>query len=473
MILVQMKYIFNQIETDLKLFDMEICNVKIWQYIRRSIFDNIIGKSKIIDMVKIDIDRSGLSVLKKFLKSLKYILCKKDALISPFRRKEVLIFNHPRRKLIEGQFWSIYTDYLLQDFEFDYQVIESVYENRKPPKTKNTKYLDFAVGLSYLIRKLIFIKFTKEDIRTLRILEKRIKKDYKIDINIISKVKITLKQRKSYMWMLAKLLDVYQPKLIIEVVGYLIIKMTLNELCKRRNITTIEFQHGLLSSLDLAYDFPMNVKLDVFPDYFFSFGKYWEELTRFPIPKENIKSVGFPYLESELKKYKDEKSEKILFISSWAYGKDLSEFAIEFAKMSSKEICYKLHPREYKIWKKEYRLKTTQNFTIIDHDEIPLYQLFAESSSIIGVYSTALYEGLMSGLNIFIVNLPGYDYMEEVIKMGYATLISNPTELNEELKKLNSNKAKKIDSNYFFKRDSIENQRKEIQKILNKVNNKH
>ena len=58
---------------------------------------------------------------------------------------------------------------------------------------------------------------------------------------------------------------------------------------KDLNIETIELQHGTFSKYHLGYSFPgRRKKIDHFPDKFYSWGKYWNELIELPIKKESI-----------------------------------------------------------------------------------------------------------------------------------------------------------------------------------------
>jgi hypothetical protein len=460
------KEIFELIEEELNLFEMKICGVKLWQYIRFLVF-SAIQRSKPFKK-----SHAWHYWLKKIFVLLKYSFIK-NALIG--KKKDILVFNHPRRKIIDGQNWAIYTDLLIKSggLGSNYQVIELAYEERKPAMIKETKMLDFAQTMAFLYRIFIKVRFNDRELTQLKQLENRIKNDFGINLNIVSLGKKKIREIRSYFWILNKLLDVYQPKLIIEVVHYDRILMALNDLCKKRGIPTIEFQHGRIGPYHLAYDFPSNIRIDVFPDYFFSFGKYWEVNTRLPILKEKIITGGFPYLESEFKKYeKMSKSDQILFISSdtlgGSIGKALSKFAHKFAEITDNKIIYKLHPKEQSGWKKEYPWLRNEKIRVIDHDNIPLYKLLAESKVLIGVGSTVLSEGLIFGIRTFIVNLPGYKIYTSLINNGIFTLITNPEDLLEELEKTEV-EVKSIDRNFIFKINSLKNQKEAIGDILKNI----
>ena len=108
------KAIFNEIEIKFDLFNFSVSRIKIWQYIRREIFELILEKLKILEKSQDDIDRSILNGIKHFIKSVIYIFLKKDALFYKKENKELLVFNHKKRKLIREKYWEIYTDFFLK-----------------------------------------------------------------------------------------------------------------------------------------------------------------------------------------------------------------------------------------------------------------------------------------------------------------------------------------------------------------------
>jgi len=81
----------------------------------------------------------------------------------------------------------------------------------------------------------------------------------------------------------------------------------------------------------------------------------------------------------------------------------------------------------------------------------------------VGVYSTAIYEGLVFGLRTFIAELPGWESMADLIDGGYATKVADAVGLAKSLK---SAGEKKIDVDYFFKKGALENQKRAIERLL-------
>ncbi|WP_457559292.1 hypothetical protein [Candidatus Harpocratesius sp.] len=460
-----------KLEQDLDLFNLEINGVKLWQYLRYSTFIKI-GLKLGIDEESHHTETRKIRYLKVLLRDFKNIFTKKSALFQRKKKVELLVFNHPRRKLIDGEYWAIYTDFLIDNSNFNYQIIEvpSFTHGWKIPKNKSTRYLDYWVfALRFLQAKLNPFILTKIDRQKLQNINALFKKEFGVDLNISKEMVKILCKRKAYRFIFKQILSKLHPKAVIEVVGYTIQNMVLNELCKEKNIPTIEFQHGIINSYQLAYNFPKNIEINIFPSYFLSFGKFWIEATSLPIPDSHIFSVGFPYFESQFKKFpfNNKKPEKILFISQGSIGKELSSLAVEFSHLTSKKVIFKLHPGEYLKWKKEPYFSSNENIEVIDNDKIPLYQLFCESFAVVGVYSTAVYEALMFKNYIFIYDLPSHVKLGDLINKGYAELVKSAQDLHERVEIL-SNKPfpHQIDLNKFFRSNSLENQIMAIKKIL-------
>jgi hypothetical protein len=78
----------------------------------------------------------------------------------------------------------------------------------------------------------------------------------------------------------------------------------------------------------------------------------------------------------------------------------------------------------------------------------------------IGVYSTAIYEGLAFGCMTYLVDLPGVAYMVKLIATGYAQLVQQPEDIH-----LGKNHID-IDVDYFFAKDWKNNFSNAFDKVL-------
>ena len=187
--------------------------------------------------------------------------------------------------------------------------------------------------------------------------------------------------------------------------------------------------------------------------------------------------MGFPYFEENSKTYieiagnkdKETNQKQILFISQGVIGKYLSKLAYELASnLNQNEMeednnkdytfIYKLHPGEYGTWRENYDYLRKandefDNFTVIDKSEPPLYELFAKSNYQIGAFSTAIYEGLAFNCKTFIIDVPGVEYLDDLIDKNIVKKVKSSEELINYLKEDKDNEIdlKEYDKDYFFK----------------------
>ena len=168
-------------------------------------------------------------------------------------------------------------------------------------------------------------------------------------------------------------------------------------------------------------------------------------------------------------KDKETNQKQILFISQGVIGKYLSKLAYELAdNLNQNEMeeddnedytfIYKLHPGEYGTWRENYDYLTKaidefDNFTVIDKSEPPLYELFAKSNYQIGAFSTAIYEGLAFNCKTFIIDVPGVEYLDDLINKNIVKKVKSSEELINYLKEDEDNEIdlKEYDKDYFFK----------------------
>ncbi|MDE7366057.1 MAG: hypothetical protein K2N24_01740, partial [Lachnospiraceae bacterium] len=269
-----------------------------------------------------------------------------------------------------------------------------------------------------------------------------------------------------------KIFNKIHPKLIIEVVHYNMDCMIINEIAKKEGIRTVELQHGNVFSTHIPYQYAGDMPLKQLPDEIWLLSEYWKKDIHMPIDSRYLIPVGFPYFETRIQKYqekyrKEDNQKTILFISQWTIGKQLSEFAVAFAEQCRDKdyrILYKLHPGEVLTWKEQYTaLDQCMDIEVIDSQETDLYQLFAQSNVLVGVYSTAIYEGLGFGLDTYICDMPRAADMEELYQNGYAVLVKTPEELRELLYRDRKSSSKRQE---FWTKDSLNNIKKQIDRIM-------
>lgn len=455
---------FEDFELENSLFDIWIDGIPLWERMRFPVYRAIesqtgTGQAHAGINTGIRGYLKGLSLfLRNFVSRNPYLSGKTD----------LLYFGHPRRKKTANGYWTdIYCDPIHESSNFDYVHLEKDYHqsHKQPPQTENLRYLDIISYGSKIQQKMGIncpdIPSNKE--KVLEEVQKIIHKEFEAHINLLELAYTQLHIRRTKLWMYRRLLDRIDPEIVIVVVSYG--DETLIEACKEHGTPVVEFQHGVIypSHFGYSYEGPRTKKM--FPDYLFTFGDFWKESVEFPIPDEQVISVGYPYLERSIRRYEESQpDEQIIFISQGTVGEQLSKFALEVDRdpRITYDVVYKLHPGEYDRWKDEYPWLVEANFEVIDDSDRQLYQLFAESSIQIGVGSTAVYEGLCFDLKTYVYDCPGAGTLQPLLDQGAADLVSS----TDQLAALLGQGVNDFDRDFFFAPNAIEQVCKNINQII-------
>jgi hypothetical protein len=408
------------LEDKYQLLTLEADGVKFWQIARMRMYYLIAEKAGVLAKPHRVMNGPG-----KFFASLNYI---KNA-FSTFKifksKVDVLMVEHPRGVDIgDGKIVDIYTYYLANNLRKNGIRCKSIEPPYLGRHIKSSSPYSVAVdGLSVVAKLLsVFYKIkNKKEIKEISaIIEQEIYNKFDFQIHIYSILLFETKAHRSKYkvakWFLRKL----NPKELYVVVSYGYFHFV--KAAKELGIKVIELQHGTYSKYHLGYSYPHGVTdLTYIPDYLYVWNDYWKQINVLPVVNENVVVTGFLYGEEKFKKYKNlRKKKQIVVLSQGVIGKQLSsklDFIIK--KHPEHAIYYKLHPGEYGRWM-DYPLLNHMVLAKKVHvvENTDLYKLLAESEFQIGVFSTALFEGMELGCKTILVDLPGIEYMEELIRSG-------------------------------------------------------
>lgn len=470
---------FLAFEQKFNLFNEKIQSVEYWHLIRFSVYSEIVGQKNSLGQANTSLKNKTMVERVK----IKFKQIPKMILKGPFflKSKDVLILNHSRRVKNERIYECIYTDRIISKLNHSHIVLEDpiLDTHLYPIPQTNIKYTDYIHNL-YLLRRIIY-KFTfkkildeKEKLSIRQVIE-LINKEFNLELNVekwIRDIGNAVLQYKVVYKHLNKIVDKVNPKIILEVVSYGPTRFAINEIAKKRNIPTVELQHGTMGKYHIAYNFAEKKFLRMFPDYVFLFGRFWKDNTRLPIEDSKIKIVGWPFYEHKVKenKYYEKQKNVVLFISQGPIGKKLSKLAVELMgkiKEDDYKIIYKLHPGEYSRWKNEYPWLIGTEIEVIDNNEHDLHFYLAQADIQVGVSSTALFEGLGYGLRTIIYKTFSHQYMEELYSNNLVFLVESSDELKAVIN-LKDNSKNNYDISYFWKENGLDNILLELNKILEK-----
>lgn len=391
---------------------------------------------------------------------------------------DICFLSHARRCLQGNVYECIYTDALAEKFPHSV-TLEKFYEMQhlEPLKSSNVVYLDRIVIKANIYSKLAMKLFVCRN--------KRIKNAVYRELQTALKDILTVKQldefalhalknfylHRYYYKKFKQLVLLMNPKIMVEVVACSTHTMVMNEVCKDLGVKTIELQHGIIERENITYNYSCDATIRQFPDKIFLFGDYYKQDVRYPLNKDCLVPIGFPYFEREIKqRSKNKRTDHrytILILSQGIYTRGLSELAInlqELVRDRGMRILYKLHPNEYTDWRSLHPGLEESGVEVVGQRGISLYDCLATSDVQVGVYSTAIYEGLGFGIRTFIFSQEGAQFMRRLIELGIAELIGSAEEL---LEKLRQKREVNYEIDFFWKQNALENMVKSLQRELN------
>lgn len=409
------------LEEEYKLFELKVNDVFIWEYVRMQVYYKIAASSKIISP---HIKKTTLKDrILLFLSGIKNIF--KHNFWS-LKSADIVIMSHPRSVLVSDEYIDIYSEYFIREISSQVNVIdfESEYQGKHIRKRKhNVHFLDWVK--QYIYVKYFFIQYKKilnsDSLTIITKVEKEIFDKYKIDINLKSFIETKVKLFNIYFNIYNKIFKKVSPQKLYLVVAYNYAPII--KAAKHNNIKVKEFQHGVISKYHLGYSYPsLKNKLHYFPDKLLIWSAMWRKAAEYPISDEDIIVSSFKYLERTKNKYKslNKINNQYLILSQTAISDKICKKILKNKEFFyNKKIIYKLHPFEFDIWEDNKWLLKLRNALDVEiiGEQRSLYELMATSEYQVGVFSTALYEGVEFGCKTILLNVDGIEYMESFINM--------------------------------------------------------
>lgn len=201
---------------------------------------------------------------------------------------------------------------------------------------------------------------------------------------------------------------------------------------RNMSIPVFEFQHGIVNSGHLAYNYP---NIGYYPDAIslpnkiLSFSDFWFKDTF--LPNVDIISIGNDYFFNPLEKIKESSNfdcEDILVISSSAYGVNLAKFILECLECNlflNVNIYFKLHPNQFSD--KVYYINLFSDYKNVNiiSNEMNIPMLIEKTLVTLVVVSTAIYEALQVGRCGIILKRQDYMQHEYLIQENLAYVVDS------------------------------------------------
>lgn len=470
---------FLEIEHKYGLTEERLDGFAYWTFFRRVLAAELMKQTDNCGEVYVYPSRSKIQQTLARLGTIKYALLFGRV---PKGKTDLLILNGERRKWSGSYYECLYTDKIALEYPGSVVLERPYFQGHfRPVETKGLVYTD-SIEIKTMVywysRQLLHKKQIAEIRERMRSnIQKplaEICKAYQIEYSIdqildkmVCGYYVYQVKRKEF----GKILDHIHPKVILEVVGYNMDCMIINELAAARHIPTIELQHGATGAAHIAYNYYAGTRVEQFPQYYFAFSQFWIDSALYPLPPERLREIGFPYLEERAKAVKSRVNKafphQIIFISQPKIGEMMSEMAVKLNELIDKEqyrIIYKLHPGEFERWRERYSKLAASDIEVIDNNVVDLYELFAASEYQIGGYgSTATFEGLEFGLKTYIMKEGAYPMLVDLCEKGIARFFDTAQDL---YRLITSDSGNLSQGYHFWKENALENMKREIDSIM-------
>lgn len=349
------------------------------------------------------------------------------------RPAELLFVGHPRRRRMPDGTWTDpYVDPLLVELGPAATVVEPPHlgDHRTPPRVPGVRYLDDIMLWSGLRGSLGSGRAEEGEARAAASTAEALGRRFGADVAVASRLEEVRRHRATALDLYGALLDRVAPRVLVVVCAYG--REPLIEAAKARGIPVVELQHGIIYPYHLGYTYPAAPKT-TFPDHLLTFGTYWNAATAYPISSERVHAVGYPAFDEARVALERSPGEDVLFVSQLAVGEPLSRMAVAFAALTGAPVVYKLHPGEIPGWRQRYPWLEAPGVRVVDDPGSSIYDLFATVRAQVGVFSTALYEGIGLGVPTVVAELPGSEASEPLVRSGYAASATDAASLERAL----------------------------------------
>lgn len=314
---------------------------------------------------------------------------------------------------------------------------EDIYTKSIDENLSNILHISFSMGFSnlrdgtiYLDTYKIMAKIASKII--LPFLDNKKFTNYRFFLEELDSNEILYKKFKEYYiefgfmyYFYYLLLSFHKPKVIFSVVYYE--NVAIVSAAKSLDIPVVEVQHGVIYKYHYGYSYPYDDEkyTNVFPNYIAVFSQYWHK--NIPYPKESkLLIFGNDYLSKNKQNFKKENS--IVVVSQGIIGNYLTKFISKnIEDLREYKIYFKIHPSEANIWRKNYPIlnelsQKYQNLEIISNQR-SIAELQDISKYQIGVFSTAIYEGIERDCDTFLLYVNGIEAMESLIVQDLAIAV--------------------------------------------------
>lgn len=398
----RVKDLIRLLENDSEILYYKIRNQSLWMILRQTMIEHLTTHSLQNDSPV----RSPINLLSS-VRALFYCF-----LFPPNKTKKgKVLFIASSLKKTNEQYLNHITDPLFSFIKNDSYVF---YEGKKTVKKSFSSSQRSLFWIELKINfKSIFKSLNKDDLETIRqfflffnkkLGENNLPNTYINQNFAVKKINLYFLKYEAF----KSLLSIIKPKVIL-VEGLCYSRFYITSVAKELSIKTGELQHGMIDKNNHAYNISeqlakQNTIQYYYPDYFLSFGPYWESFMN--IPTKHI-PIGFCFLGNFARQQIIlNESKSILVISSSVNANEIIKFTLELnelAKFRNMKIVFRPSPRELPYLNQIYGCLINHENIIIDSN-LNIYDSFLKNETVVGDYSTVLFEAIDFNKSIYLFN---------------------------------------------------------------------
>ncbi len=318
--------------------------------------------------------------------------------------------NIDNKDVVNGKYLDVIHDYFALIYEEDSIIIQDSNQKnlREPRFFKNVCYNDY---IEYKVSDIVKTKFLSyEDEKkivhfcdeTQKLFSELSKADIQKFMSLLAQFTIKLPV---YYDEYTRLYEKINPSVLFLTEASYGIHVHKLIVAKDLSIPVVEFQHGMIALTEPAYNYSLSIIKSndysrFFPDYFLTFGEFWNTQIRI---SSKTRVIGCPHLTEKIKKINempllDTSKRKILIVSQWTHTSIFVKIAQELAQKLSGdeyEIIFRPHPNETGSKNLYEHLKNLKNITIDESSDI--LDLLHKSQIVVSCFSTVIFESLAFG----------------------------------------------------------------------------
>ena len=259
----------------------------------------------------------------------------------------------------------------------------------------------------------------------------KVEKDHQITFFSQDQIRVTSRDIFIYSKIFGMILRQYSPEVIFQLCFYSTSNYGHN-LAARKKATSIDFQHGNVSSTHPAYAIPGNQ--NVLPDKFW----LWDEYSfrnMLSWSQDRLILGGNPWIESFRSSRKkllfiDENKPSILYTLQ-PIDTVISQYELETISITQGKYNWliRIHPRqkaEINQISEILKQNKIEKFNITDSSTLPIPLLLKYCDVHITKFSSTALEATSFGVHTILTDVRGKNYYQELIDDGNATFVKDP-----------------------------------------------